>query len=31
VIARGYSEYKAINSKHADGFYGWEKAAPFDK
>jgi protein-L-isoaspartate(D-aspartate) O-methyltransferase len=31
LIARGYSEYKAINSRHADGYYGWEEAAPFDK
>jgi protein-L-isoaspartate(D-aspartate) O-methyltransferase len=31
LIARGYTEYKAINTKHADGYYGWEDAAPFDK
>jgi protein-L-isoaspartate(D-aspartate) O-methyltransferase len=31
LIARGYAEYKAINSKQADGYYGWEEAAPFDK
>jgi len=31
LIARGYSEFKAINSKNADGYYGWEEAAPFDK
>jgi protein-L-isoaspartate(D-aspartate) O-methyltransferase len=31
LIARGYTEYKAISSKHADGYYGWEEAAPFDK
>jgi protein-L-isoaspartate(D-aspartate) O-methyltransferase len=31
LIARGYTEYKAITSKHADGYYGWEEAAPFDK
>ena len=31
LIARGYTEYKAINSKNADGYYGWEEAAPFDK
>ena len=31
LIARGYSEYKAITTKHADGYYGWEDAAPFDK
>jgi protein-L-isoaspartate(D-aspartate) O-methyltransferase len=31
LIARGYDEYKAITSKNADGYYGWEEAAPFDK
>jgi protein-L-isoaspartate(D-aspartate) O-methyltransferase len=31
LIARGYSEYKSINTKNADGYYGWEEAAPFDK
>jgi protein-L-isoaspartate(D-aspartate) O-methyltransferase len=31
LIARGYSEYKAITTKHADGYYGWEENAPFDK
>jgi protein-L-isoaspartate(D-aspartate) O-methyltransferase len=31
LIARGYTEYKAIASKNADGYYGWEEAAPFDK
>ncbi len=31
LIARGYVEYKAINTKNADGYYGWEEAAPFDK
>ena len=31
LIARGYTEYKGITSKHADGYYGWEDAAPFDK
>ena len=31
LIARGYSEYSAINTKNADGYYGWEEAAPFDK
>ncbi len=31
LIERGYTEYKAINSKNADGYYGWEEAAPFDK
>jgi protein-L-isoaspartate(D-aspartate) O-methyltransferase len=31
LIARGYNEYSAINAKNADGYYGWEEAAPFDK
>ena len=31
LIARGYSQFKAINTKQADGYYGWEEAAPFDK
>ena len=31
LIARGYSEYQAITSKAADGYYGWEEAGPFDK
>jgi protein-L-isoaspartate(D-aspartate) O-methyltransferase len=31
LIARGYTEYKGIASKHADGYYGWEEAGPFDK
>ena len=31
LIERGYTEYKAITSKNADGYYGWEEAAPFDK
>ena len=31
LIARGYSEYKNIHTKQADGYYGWEEAAPFDK
>jgi protein-L-isoaspartate(D-aspartate) O-methyltransferase len=31
LIARGYSEFKAITTKNADGYYGWEEAAPFDK
>ena len=30
LIAAGYSEYKSINTKNADGYYGWEEAAPFD-
>ncbi|HJU31891.1 MAG TPA: protein-L-isoaspartate O-methyltransferase [Hyphomicrobiaceae bacterium] len=31
LIGRGYTEYKAIASKCADGYYGWAEAAPFDK
>src|SRR4051794_13993033 len=31
LIDRGYTEFKAITSKNADGYYGWEEAAPFDK
>jgi protein-L-isoaspartate(D-aspartate) O-methyltransferase len=31
LIERGYTEYQVINSKNADGYYGWEEAGPFDK
>jgi protein-L-isoaspartate(D-aspartate) O-methyltransferase len=31
LIARGYTEYKAINRKNDDGYYGWAESAPFDK
>ena len=31
LIDRGYGEFKAVTSKNADGYYGWEEAAPFDK
>jgi protein-L-isoaspartate(D-aspartate) O-methyltransferase len=31
LIERGYSEYGVIDTKNADGYYGWEEAAPFDK
>jgi protein-L-isoaspartate(D-aspartate) O-methyltransferase len=31
LIKDGYSEYAAIVHKHADGYYGWEENAPFDK
>ena len=31
LIARGYTEYKAIDTRNADGYYGWPEAAPFDK
>jgi protein-L-isoaspartate(D-aspartate) O-methyltransferase len=31
LIEKGYTEYQHIKSKAADGYYGWEEAAPFDK
>jgi len=31
LIAEGYSEYGAIKRQNADGYYGWEANAPFDK
>src|SRR6266566_726088 len=31
LIAHGYTEFNAITSKNADGYYGCEEAAPFDK
>jgi protein-L-isoaspartate(D-aspartate) O-methyltransferase len=31
LISEGYSEYRAIRTKNADGYYGWEEHAPFDK
>jgi protein-L-isoaspartate(D-aspartate) O-methyltransferase len=31
LIERGYDEYKSITTRHADGYYGWEQEAPFDK
>jgi protein-L-isoaspartate(D-aspartate) O-methyltransferase len=31
LIAKGYSEYKAIHTRNADGYYGWQEEAPFDK
>jgi protein-L-isoaspartate(D-aspartate) O-methyltransferase len=31
LIERGYSEYQAITTRHADGYYGWEQEAPFDR
>jgi protein-L-isoaspartate(D-aspartate) O-methyltransferase len=31
LIARGYSEYRAIRTRNADGYYGWQEAQPFDK
>jgi protein-L-isoaspartate(D-aspartate) O-methyltransferase len=31
LVGRGYSEFGAITTKNADGYFGWEEAAPFDK
>jgi protein-L-isoaspartate(D-aspartate) O-methyltransferase len=31
LIEAGYNEFKSIGSKNADGYYGWEEVAPFDK
>ena len=31
LIGEGYTEYQAINRRNADGYYGWEEGAPFDK
>ena len=31
LITRGYTEYQSIITKNADGYYGWEENAPFDK
>jgi protein-L-isoaspartate(D-aspartate) O-methyltransferase len=31
LIGEGYREYAAIATRSADGYYGWEEAAPFDK
>jgi protein-L-isoaspartate(D-aspartate) O-methyltransferase len=31
LVAAGYTEYQAIHAKSADGYYGWEEPAPFDK
>jgi protein-L-isoaspartate(D-aspartate) O-methyltransferase len=31
LIKDGYDEFKAITSKNADGYYGWEENGPFDK
>jgi protein-L-isoaspartate(D-aspartate) O-methyltransferase len=31
LIAEGYTEYKSITAKNADGYYGWAEAGPFDK
>jgi len=31
LIARGYTEFKGVSTKNADGYYGWEENGPFDK
>ena len=31
LIDKGYTEFQHIKTKAADGYYGWEEAAPFDK
>ena len=31
LIARGYTEYRSITARNADGYYGWREEAPFDK
>ena len=31
LIDKGYTEYRHIKTKAADGYFGWEEAAPFDK
>ncbi len=31
LIGAGYREYGDIATRSADGYYGWEEAAPFDK
>ena len=31
LISEGYTEYKAVSRRNADGYYGWPEAAPFDK
>jgi len=31
LIAKGYTEFKAITSQNADGYYGWKENGPFDK
>jgi len=31
LIGKGYTEFKAITSDNADGYYGWKDAGPFDK
>ena len=31
LVAEGYDEYKNVHLKAADGYYGWEEYAPFDR
>ncbi|MGO9743584.1 MAG: protein-L-isoaspartate O-methyltransferase family protein [Roseiarcus sp.] len=31
LVVDGYSEFANIKSKNADGYYGWDEFAPFDK
>ena len=31
LIEKGYTEFKHIKTKAADGYYGWAEAGPFDK
>jgi len=31
LIAEGYDEYRNVHLKAADGYYGWEEYAPFDR
>jgi len=31
LIGEGYTEYKSITTRNADGYYGWKEQAPFDK
>ena len=31
LIGRNYNEFKAITTQNADGYYGWNEQAPFDK
>jgi protein-L-isoaspartate(D-aspartate) O-methyltransferase len=31
LIAKGYTEFKHIKTKAADGYYGWAENGPFDK
>lgn len=31
LIAQGYEEYRNVHIKAADGYYGWEEHAPFDR